>query len=389
MQELTTQIGSVKLDTPLLLAAGHITETPEFFLDASKLACAGMVTCSLRESLPADRRNASPRYAIFDSGHSMLNCEWGSSIPWSYWRDYGVGVVKSAGGAIIVSLSGRDINSCAKLIREFDKVGVDAYEINISCAHSGAIYGDLSIDFPHVQKLMMKIRRMTKTPLWVKLSYSSLLLDMAKFVEKHGADAIVCTNGIGPGMFIDIKTATPRLGIMGGAGSVTGRVIFPIALNCVYQLAKTVDIPIIGCGGITSANEAIQMLMAGAKAVELYTEPALHGAEIFTEIAAGIRNYLSNESESGQPACSLDNLIGVALHARDESCYTSNIPTITDWQCAICNDWQCSACRRCVKACNFGAIEVKPASRTPIINEKCVGCSVCADVCWAGAISFK
>lgn len=372
VSKLSTTVGTVSLKTPLLLASGHITETAAFYLKTE--GCAGIVTRSLKENPPPERKNTpSPRYVVFDDGHSMLNCEWGNSIPWTYWKDQGVPAVREANGVIIVSLSGRDIDSCCGLIQEFDKLKVDAYEINVSCSHSGAIHGNLNIDFGHMEELLAKIRPLTKTPIWIKLSYSSFLTDMAILAEKLGADAIVCTNSIGPGMFIDTKTATPKLGIMGGAGGVTGRAIFPIALNCVYKLAQTVNIPIVGSGGVITANDVAQMLMAGASAVELYTEPALNGPAVFKNIAEELESFLDEQGKE------LTDIIGIALHTRNEHCFVH--------QTAQIDSERCIHCGRCMTICDFGAII--DAGITPINIEKCVGCSACISICPVHAISFS
>lgn len=374
---LQTNVGKVQLSSPLILASGHITETPDFFLKTK--GCAGMVTRSLKEFPPPGRaKTPSPRYVVFDDGHSMLNCEWGNSVPWTEWYDHGVEEVKNAGGAIIVSLSGREIESCCRLVRKFDKIGVDAYELNVSCAHSGAIHGNLNINFEHMEKLLSRVKKETETPIWLKLSYSSFLVEMAERAEEFGADAIVCTNSIGPGMFIDINSATPKLGIKGGAGGVTGRAIFPIALNCVYQLAQAVKIPIVGSGGITSAEDVIQMMMAGASAVELYTEPAMNGPEVFKNIANDLEKFL-NFWKKFYPSCK--SLVGVALDKRKDHCFVKEVPEIIGDLCR--------GCEKCVRACNFGAIsmisEGSPAFTVrryaAIDNDKCVGCNACVAVC--------
>ena len=364
-------MGSVRLSNPLLLASGHITENTEFFLKSK--ACAGMVTRSLKEFPPPERKNTpAPRYVVFDNGHSMLNCEWGNSTPWTYWRDQGVAEVKSVSGTMIVSLSGRDIESCCNLIREFDALDVDAYEINISCSHSGAIHGNLNIDFSHAKALLAKIRPLTKTPIWLKLSYSSYLTDMAQLAESLGADAIVCTNSIGPGMFIDTESATPKLGIMGGAGGVTGRAIFPIALNCVYKLAQTVSIPIVGSGGIATADDVLQMLMAGASAVQLYTEPALNGPQVFANIANDLEEYFDAKKAS------IADVVGLAQGKRDTHCF--------DQKLSVIDYARCKRCGRCVMTCDFGAISFNGEPK--VDAAKCVGCTACASVCGVNAIHF-
>lgn len=370
---LCTHVGSVRLRTPLLLASGHITETPKFFLKTQALGCSGMVTRSLKQHVPQERTHVpAPRYAVFDQ-ESMLNCEWGNANPWTEWRDRGIQEVKETGSAIVISLSGRDIDGCCDLIRIFDKQYVDAYEINISCSHSGALHGNLNIDLLHLQQLMEKVRKVTTTPIWIKLSYSSLLIPMAQEAERLGADAIVCTNSIGPGMLIDIETAKPKLGIRGGGGGVTGKAIFPIALWCVHQLSQAVAIPIVGCGGIFSADQVIQMLMAGASAVQLYTAPALQGPEVFRRITTGLREFLAEHSRE---YASIEDLIGLTLQKTGEHSFFSPVPIVIAENC--------TGCGVCVRACAFGAIEMLSRLRgnaLAVIADSCIACNACVGVC--------
>lgn len=369
---LNTNIGGIKLDTPLLLASGYITETAKFFLKAKDYGCSSMVTRSLKKNVPVERMHVpSPRYVVFNED-SMLNCEWGNEKPWTYWRDQGITDIKNIGCPIIVSLSGRDIDSCCELIKLFDEMSVDAYEINISCSHSGSLHGNLNVDLLHLQELMKRVRSITLTPIWVKLSYSILLISMAKEAEKLGADAIVCTNSIGPGMFIDTSTAKPKLGIKGGGGGVTGKAIFPIALWCVNQLSQAVSIPIVGCGGISTADDVIQMLMAGASAVQLYTAPALKGPSIFKKIVKGLQKFLLDHQEYN----SVGDLIGLVTKNTDEHRFSSPTPVIIENRC--------TGCRVCVNACAFDAIKLvnRPGkSMLAVINSNCNSCNACVGVC--------
>lgn len=360
---LQTNVGEVVLRSPLLLASGYITETPEFFLKT--FGCSGMVTRSLKENPPPERKNVPvPRYAVFDNGKSMLNCEWGNSTPWTEWYEHGVADVKKSGGVLILSISGRIIEDCSSLIEKFDKTDIDAFEINISCSHSGVIHGNLNIDIRHLEELLTKIRPLTEKPIWVKLSYSSYLLDMAKLAEKFGADAIACSNSIGPGLLIDIETGLPKLGVKGGAGGVTGKAIFPIALNCVFQLAQVVKIPIVGIGGISTSDDVIQMMMAGASAVQLYTAPAILGPKIFQKIADDLTNYLIiHEIDT------VRDLIGATIGRTENNCFKAPKPIVYSKSCINCGI--------CYKACAFGAIK-QPFD---INYDKCVGCNACVEVC--------
>lgn len=369
---INTQVGTLKLQTPLLLASGYITETPEFFLRAQSYGCSGMVTRSLKQHVPAERsRITAPRYAVFDQDN-MLNCEWGNEKPWTDWKEHGVRQVKETGCPIIISLSGRDMDSCCYLIRTFDEIGVDAYEINISCSHSGTLHGNLNVDVLHIEQLMKKVRGVTTTPIWIKLSYSNMLIPMAQRAEELGADAIVCTNSIGPGMLIDTKTAKPKLEIKGGGGGVTGKAIFPIALWCVHQLSEKLKIPVVGCGGIFTANDVIQMLMAGASAVQLYTAPALKGPTVFMRVTAGLQRFLI-----GNPKyVSVDELVGLTLNKTRKHQFSSPRPIVIEEKC--------TGCGICVRACAFDSLSmVRRVDENPlaVIADNCISCNACVGVC--------
>ncbi|MBI1833961.1 MAG: 4Fe-4S dicluster domain-containing protein, partial [Candidatus Andersenbacteria bacterium] len=330
------------------------------------------VTRSLKEHVPAERAHVpSPRYAVFEED-SMLNCEWGNEKPWTDWRDHGVNQVKDTGSPIVVSLSGRDLDSCCNLIRAFDEIGVHAYEINVSCSHSGVLHGNLNVDMLHLKRLVDKVRHVTATSIWIKLSYSTMLFAMAKEAEELGADAIVCTNSIGPGMIIDTKTARPKIGIKGGGGGFTGKAIFPIALWCVHQLSKTLKIPVVGCGGIFKADEVIQMLMAGASAVQLYTAPALKGPLVFKRIISGLMRFFKENPERD----SVKNLIGLAIDRSSEHVFSSPPPIVLVEKCV--------GCGICVNACAFDALSMlhtpgkKPLA---VIADNCNSCNACVGVC--------
>ncbi|OGZ39414.1 MAG: hypothetical protein A3B04_03630 [Candidatus Portnoybacteria bacterium RIFCSPLOWO2_02_FULL_39_11] len=195
---------------------------------------------------------------------------------------------------------------------------------------------------------------------------------MAQQAEELGANAIVCTNSIGPGMLIDTKTAKPKLGIKSGGGGVTGKAIFPIALWCVHQLSETLGIPVVGCGGIFTADDVIQMLMAGASAVQLYTAPALKGPTVFRRVTAGLQRFLAENPKYA----SVKDIIGVTLNKTGDHQFSSPRPVVIEERCA--------GCGICVQCCAFDALSmVRRADEKPlaVIADNCISCNACVGVC--------
>jgi dihydroorotate dehydrogenase/NAD-dependent dihydropyrimidine dehydrogenase PreA subunit len=332
-----------------------------------------MVTRSLKEHVPPERAQIpAPRYALH-GGQAMLNCEWGNEHPWTEWRDGWAKKVKGTEKPLIISLSGRDIEGCANLITVFGDIA-DGFEINVSCSHSGALHGNLNLDFNHLRLLFGKIRSATRKPIWLKLSYSPFVVEMAAEGEKVGADAIVCTNSIGPGLLIDVNTGLPKVGIKEGAGGVTGPAIFTIALRSVYEISKTVRIPVVGVGGISSADEVIQMMMAGASAVELYTLPALKGPKVFGEIVKGLGKFLDSHPKFN----SLSQIVGYSHGKSAQHRFEAPVPTVIKEVC--------TGCGICIPSCAFDALSLSRTSRkvTAVIHDNCISCNACVGVCPPG-----
>jgi len=173
-------------------------------------------------------------------------------------------------------------------------------------------------------------------------------------------------------MSIDTKTAKPKLGIKGGSGGVAGKAIFPIALWCVHQLSNNITIPVVGCGGIFTADDVIQMLMAGASATQLYTAPALNGPKVFQQITDDLQKFLAENSEYN----SIKDLVGLTASKSTEHQFSSPPPVV--------NEKKCTGCGICIKACAFNAIKMTKGSNDTtlaVIQENCNSCNACAGVC--------
>jgi dihydroorotate dehydrogenase (NAD+) catalytic subunit len=173
----------------------------------------------------------------------------------------------------------------------------DFIEINISCPNSeqhGMIFG---INPDSSRAVVSAVKKAVSVPLIVKLTPQAPdIADIARTCEDAGADAICAINTVGPGMAIDIESKRPILAFK--KGGLSGPMIKPIAVRCVFDIYKAVSIPIIGLGGITTGEDAVEMVMAGAELVGIGTAVRYRGIEVFQKIADEMDAWLSERNLS-------------------------------------------------------------------------------------------
>ena len=194
---------------------------------------------------------------------------------------------------VIVNIVGRTIDDYAGVAARLDKVpGVAGLEVNISCPHVKAGGAEFGVNPESAAKVTAAVRKATSLPVIMKLTPNTAeIVHIAQDVAAAGADALCLINTV-RGMAINIKTRKPLLG--NGYGGLSGPAIKPVALYMVYQVFKAVNIPIIGCGGITTADDAIEFFMAGASAIEVGTA-SFKNPRAPMDILEGIVGYLEKE----------------------------------------------------------------------------------------------
>jgi len=272
MVDLRTKLSSLELDNPLIPASGCYGFGQDF-APLYDLNILGSISFKGTTVEPREG-NALPRIAECPMG--MLNSV-GLQNP-------GVKVVveeelpalkKIFHKPLVANISGFSFEEFSILAEEMDKVeNVGLLEVNISCpnVHNGGMA--FGTDAKNVAEVCKWVKEKTKKPVYMKLSPNVTdITEMAKAAEAAGADGISLINTL-LGMRIDIKRRRPVLA--NKVGGYSGPAIFPIALRMVYQVRKAVQIPIIGMGGIASAEDVIEMMMAGASAVEIGAENLVH-----------------------------------------------------------------------------------------------------------------
>lgn len=272
MVDLRTKLSSLDLDNPLIPASGCYGFGQDF-APLYDLNILGSISFKGTTVEPREG-NALPRIAECPMG--MLNSV-GLQNP-------GVKVVaeeelpalkKIFHKPLVANISGFSFDEFSILAEEMDKVeNVGLLEVNISCpnVHNGGMA--FGTDAKNVAEVCKRVKEKTKKPVYMKLSPNVTdITEMAMAAEAAGADGISLINTL-LGMRIDIKRRRPVLA--NKVGGYSGPGVFPIALRMVYQVRKAVQIPIIGMGGIASAEDVIEMMMAGASAVEIGAENLVH-----------------------------------------------------------------------------------------------------------------
>jgi len=300
MADIRTTIAGLQMVNPVMTASGTFGYGIEFadLVDLSQIGGIIMkgTTLNPREG------NDYPRMAETASG--MLNCVGLQNKGVDYFCQHIYPQVKDIPTNMIVNVSGSspdDYAECAARINQLDNI--PAIELNISCPNvkqGGMAFG---VTTEGASQVVRAVRRAYDKTLIVKLSPNvTSIADIARSVEDAGADAVSLINTL-MGMAVDIERRKPRLSI--NTGGLSGPAVKPVALRCVWQVAKAVRIPVIGLGGIMTAEDAIEFFMVGASAIEIGTGNFIDPA-ISVKVAQGISDWLDRHG-----CITLDEIRGV------------------------------------------------------------------------------
>ncbi|MBR5159740.1 MAG: dihydroorotate dehydrogenase [Bacteroidaceae bacterium] len=286
MVQLSTKIGSLELKNPVMTASGTFGYGTEYadFMDISRL---GAIIVK-GTTLAPRQGNPYPRMAETPSG--MLNAVGLQNKGVDYFVDHIYPEVQKIGTAIIVNVSGSCIDDyvqTASIINTLD--GIPAIELNISCPNvkqGGMAFG---VNPESAAQVVSAVRKAYDKTLIVKLSPNVTdITEIARAVEGAGADSVSLINTM-LGMAIDAEKRRPILSTV--TGGMSGPAVKPVALRMVWQTAKAVKIPVIGLGGICSATDAIEFLLAGASAIQIGTANFIDPS-ISEKVVDGIADYL-------------------------------------------------------------------------------------------------
>jgi len=213
--------------------------------------------------------------------------------------------LKNSNISIIGSIFGSNVYEFVKLSEKMQQCKVDALELNMSCPHAKGYGLEIGSDPKLVKEITSKVKKSVEIPVFVKLSPNlTNIVEIAQSAETGNADAIVAINTL-KAMKIDIELKMPVLS--NKIGGYSGNAIKPIGIRCVYEISKNVDIPVIGVGGITTGEDAIEYFMAGASAIQIGSGIYYRGIDIFKTICDEIEIWMKKHRYND-----LSAIIGVA-----------------------------------------------------------------------------
>jgi len=283
---ISTQVGAIKLERPTMLASGILGISLDVFARLYKEGAGALVTKSL--SKEPWEGYANPTLIGVKAGY--LNAV-GLSNPGAPYFAKMISSNKTI--PIIVSLVGSVEEDFTFMIKQFENVKILGYELNLSCPHVAKVGLEVGDDSELVHKIVKSVKSHSKVPVIAKVGLgSSDYLETVRVACEAGIDAITAINTV-RAMAIDVETTRPILS--NKIGGLSGPAIKPIAVRCVYEISSKFDIPIIGCGGVSSWEDAIEFILAGSSAVQIGSALGDKWIGVFSEINNGISKYMEKK----------------------------------------------------------------------------------------------
>lgn len=308
---LAVEIAGLWLRNPIMNAAGVLGMNPAILNRVYESGAGAVITKSIG---PEPRRgHPNPTFVKLECGG--LNA-MGLPNPGIDFFTEEIKELKKMKIPVVASFFGGSIREFADVASKLSLAGADALELNASCPNVAEELGMLAADSGNIERVTSAVKENINIPLFVKLSPNVTDIKIiAMAAERGGADAITAVNTL-KGMVIDVNLRIPVLSNI--TGGLSGGALKPVALRCVWEIAQTVNIPVIGCGGISTGDDAVEFFLAGASAIEVGTAIMNHGINVYKEIEDGIEAYMDNNGFNR-----VNDLVGLA----HETSYVEGVET--------------------------------------------------------------
>jgi dihydroorotate dehydrogenase (NAD+) catalytic subunit len=298
--KLSTEISGLKLRNPTMLASGILAETGESLVNVARNGAGAVTTKSIGTKPKKGNKNPT----ILETEYGLINAV-GLANPGIKNYENEIKTALKLGVPVIGSVFGKNKKEFVLVSKKMENFGVNGIELNLSCPHVRGYGVEIGEDKKLVYEIVRNVKKTVDVPVFVKISAHSNILSLAKNIEKSKADAIVAINSL-RAMKIDLDMEIPALS--NKVGGYSGPGIKPVGVRTVYEIAKNVKIPVIGCGGVMNGKDAVEYFMAGASAVQIGSGVYYRGINVFSKICNEIRMWMKTHEYK-----KIDDVIGVAL----------------------------------------------------------------------------
>ncbi|MBP1910487.1 dihydroorotate dehydrogenase [Methanolobus bombayensis] len=282
------KVTGIELENPTILAAGIMGTTGASLVRVAKEGAGAVVTKSIGPEPKEGHKNPS----MIDLGYGFLNAMGLPNPSYPDFKNELAIAKKESGTPVIASIFGGTEEEFVDVALGLLEAKPDAFELNVSCPHALGYGASIGSNPDAVESITASVKDAVDIPVWVKLTPNVTdIVTIGDAAQRGGADAVVAINTV-KGMAIDIESGYPILG--NRFGGLSGKAVKPVAVKCVYDLYTALDIPVIGVGGVYTWQDAIEMIMAGATAVQIGS--AIHeGLDIFSSITSGIERFVAKK----------------------------------------------------------------------------------------------
>ncbi|MEO9306843.1 Dihydroorotate dehydrogenase B (NAD(+)), catalytic subunit [Nitrosotalea sinensis] len=296
--DISTHVGPISLERPTMLASGILGISLDVFGRLYKEGAGALVT----KSLSKEPWDGYPNPTIIGLKHGYLNAVGLSNPGAPYFAKM---LSQNQTVPIIVSLVGSVPEDFTFMVKQFENVKILGYELNLSCPHVEKVGLEVGDDPELVHTIIKSVKKESKVPVLAKVGLgSSDYLETVRTACDSGIDGITAINTL-RAMAIDIQTGRPILSHK--IGGMSGSPIKPVAVRCVYEISSKFDIPIIGCGGVSSWEDAVEFLLAGSSAVQIGSAVGEKWTGVFSEINDGISKYMEKKNYK-----KISEMVGIA-----------------------------------------------------------------------------
>lgn len=360
--DLSTKFDGLVLKNPLMPAAGPLVGDAEKMLWLKDQGLGALVAKTI-----STKDAHIPHPCIIGEGNNAIfNCELWTEYPKEKWINEFLPELKKKKGdtplIISVGYTKEDMEELIPLLDEF----ADAFEV--SCHYVGT-------DHEKMGEVVRTIRSLTTKPFYMKISpHIPDPAHFARIIKENGANGVVAINSLGPSMVIDVANRKMACSNDKGFVWMSGPVVKPLALATVYTIKQAEpSLTVIGVGGVASAKDVIEFLLAGASAVGMLSAPMLRGKELYAKIIADLPKELEKYGFK-----SVQDVIDT--HLTNMVSYEHEMPVVDENKCVHC--------KVCERNCPYFAITMNEKG-VPLFNkDKCFRCGLCASKCASKAIKF-